>query len=127
MADVDDGDLMVATMQMLRTEREFMPPPGQVRMAAKVILNKRMHAERLDREQQERDAPTATLQITHGGNSRLHEIPFNGDWEEYKRACMAQAETEWEDGASWCPGFPRYDYASLGGPYATGKKKGPGY
>ena len=91
MADVDDGDLMVATMQMLRSEREFPPTPGQVRAAAKTISDERLRLERMEQEQAARNEPAPTTrQIAHGGNSRLREIPFERlglemEYEELKR------------------------------------------
>lgn len=126
MEDVTDVDLEVATMIIIRSDREFPPTPGIIRTKAKEIQSDRDHHEWLEREKLKREQePPVRKRIQHGGHSKLDDIPFEGDWKEYIRLCKAQAKVEWEECASWCPGFPRYDYSTLGGPYATGVKKGP--
>jgi len=65
-ADIIDGDLMVAVMQMLRSDREFPPTPGQIRAAAKRICDERTRHQRLvDEEQRRRSA------ITNKDESRI--------------------------------------------------------
>ena len=81
MADVVDGDLMVATMQTLKSDREFPPTPGQIRAVAKRIQDERIRHQRLmDEEQRRRSA------ITNKDENRItqEQEDFRALRKEYK-------------------------------------------